>query len=547
MIRTILKISIRNILKHKVYSAINVFGLALGFTAFILIGLFIQYELGWDQTNEHYDRIYRVQKQMVNTKQAIGGNDVSPHTRAITAQLLEKQFPEFEKITVIQESSGKYLSETKERQVYSKLGIYADSCYLDVFTYHFVEGSPQGALLDPFSVLLSKSMANKLFPAEKALGKTVSLEKKVDLKVVGVYSNLPENTSIRPDYIISFPTLAHINGTKRNSSFSGDCMTFTLVKPGVDVKHLESKISKVFTVFKGLEFEELQLCPLKMVYLDYNGHGDYYVVLFLFGLIGIFILIMSAFNYINLTTANASTRGKEVAMKKVSGSNRLELLIQFLGETVFISTLALILAFALAKLFIPVFNSIIEKQLQLTLTDHWKFIGITTLLSLGIGLLSGIYPAIFLSSHKIISLFKGDVFGKESGKYSLKKVLVLSQFAISVFLIIVTIAFSLQIRYLFQKDVGFTKENLLYTRMTVSAKGVTYDQLRSRILAHPEILNASMSWHIPFVSFGGGMTNWEGGAPDEQVVCRFNTVSYDYLKNMGIELIDGRDFSRDFP
>lgn len=546
MIPTILKISVRNILKHKIYSSINVFGLALGFTAFILIGLFIQYELGWDQSNAHYNRIYRVQRHMVNARQAIGGNDVSPHTRAITAQLLEKQFPEFEKITVIQESSGKYLSVTKDRQIYSIMGIYADSCYLDIFSYHLVEGSPEGALNAPFSVLLSQSMADKLFPGEKALGKTISLEKKVDLKVVGVYAHLPENTSLRPDYIISFPTLASLNGVTRNSPYSGDCMTFALLKPGVDVKHLESKISKVFTAFKGLEYEELQLCPLSLVYLDYNGHGDYYIVLFLFGLIGIFILIMSAFNYINLTTANASTRGKEVAIKKVSGSNRLELVIQFLGETVFISILALIVAFLLAKLFLPVFNTIIEKQLELTFTDQWKFIGLTTLLSLGIGLLSGIYPALFLSSHKIVSLFKGDVFGKGNGKYHFKKALVLSQFSISVFLIIVTIAFSLQIRHLFQKDLGFNKENLLYTKMTVSAKGVTYDQLRSRILAHPEIINACMSWHIPFVSFGGGMTNWEGGAPDEQVICRFNSVSYDYLKNMGIELIAGRDFSRDF-
>lgn len=546
MIRTILKISIRNILKHKIFSSINVFGLALGFTAFILIGLFIQYEFGWDQSNANYDRMYRVQRQMTNAKNSVGGNDVSPHTRAATAQMLEKQFPEFEKITVIQESGDKFLSTTADRQVHSRFGLFADSCFFDVFTYHFMEGNPDTKMSEPFSVVLAKSMAEKLFPTESALGKTIAIEKKVDLKVVGVFADKPENSSLRPEFIISFSSLASINGTTRTALYAPDCMTFALLKSEADHKFVESKIRKVFTAIKGLEYEELQLCPIKMVYLDYNGHGDYYVVLFLYGLIGIFILIMSAFNYINLTTAKVSARGKEVAVKKVSGSNRLELIIQFLGETIIISILALGLAFVLAKVFLPVFNGIVGKQIGLTFANDWKFIGTTVLISLGIGLLSGIYPALFLSSHKIVSLFKGDVFGNGYEKLNLKKVLVVSQFAISVFLIIVTIAFSMQIRYLFKKDLGFNKENMMYTRMTVSSQGVTFDQLRNRILAHPEILNASMSRHIPFVSFGGGMTNWEGAGPDEQIVCRFNSVSYDFIKNMGIEVVAGRDFSRDF-
>ena len=546
MIKTIWKISIRNILKHKVFSSINVFGLALGFTAFILISLFIQYEFGWDKSNVNYDRMYRVQRQMTNAKKTIGGNDVSPHTRAVTAQLLEKQFPEFEKITVIQESEDKFLSTDEKRLVHSRFGMFADSCFFDVFTYHFYEGSPINDMAEPFTVVLAKSMADKLFPGEHATGKTISLEKKVDLKVVGVYADLPENSTLRPEFIASFSSLATLNGTTRSQLYAPDCMTFARMKTGADHQFVESKIRKVFTAFKGLEYEELQLCPMSMVYLDYNGHGDYYVVLFLYGLIGIFILIMSAFNYINLTTAKTASRRKEVAVKKVSGSNRIELIIQFLSETVIISFLALGAAFVLAKLFLPVFNGIVGKQIGLTLTHDWKFIGATVLISLGIGLLSGIYPALFLSSHKIISLFKGDVFGKTREKFNLKKALVVSQFAISVFLIIVTIAFSVQIRHLFKKDLGFSKENILYTRMIVSASGITFDQLRSRILAHPEILNASMSYHIPFVSFGGGMTNWEGAGPDEQIVCRFNTVSYDFIKNMGIEIIAGRDFSRDF-
>ena len=547
MISSIWKISVRNILKHKIYSLINVLGLALGFSAFILIGLFIRQELSWDKSNEKYENIYRVQRHFTNAKYAVGGNEISPHTRAVTAQLLEKQFPEFEKITVLQQSNGKFLAATPDRQIYAETGIFADSCYFNVFTYHFLEGEQHNATSDPFTVVLSKTMANKLFAGENALGKTVSFEKKYDLKVVGIYEDLPENTSLRPDFIASFSSLAKISKVTRSSVYAGDCMTFALLKPAIDPQFIQNKIKKLFSGFNDLEFEELELCPLSKVYLDYNGHGQYYFVLMLYGLIGLFILIMSAFNYINLTTANAATRRKEVAVKKVSGSSRTELIIQFLCETIIVSLLALALAFVLAKVFLPVFNSMVGKHIGLTWIHDWNFISLTILISIGIGIVSGIYPALFMSSHKIVTLFKSEVFGKGREKFSLKKALVVSQFSISAFLIMLTLSFSMQIRYLFQKDLGFNKENLVYTQMTTSNSGITFNQLRNRILTHPEIQEASMSRHIPFVSFGGGMTNWEGGPREEKVVCRFNEVSYDFAKNMGIRIVAGRDFSRDFP
>ena len=545
MISAIWKISIRNILKHKIYSSINVFGLALGFTAFILIGLFVQYDLNWDKTNVKYDRIYRVQRHYAKTKYAMDGNEISPHSVPITAQLLEKQFPEFEKVSVIRDNEGKFLASVSDRQIYDEKGICADSCFFDVFTYHFLEGT--ATLNDPFTIVLSKTMANKLFPGVSALGETVTIEKKFDLKVTGVYADLPENSSMRPTYIVSFSTLAKTDGITRSNMWAGGCMNYALLKPDVDYKYLESKIKNVFAVFKNFDPPELLLCPMSKIYLSFNGRNDYIIILTLYGLIGLFILIMSAFNYINLTMANVSTRGKEVAMKKVSGSNRFELVSQFLGETVIISFLALGVAFLLAKICLPVFSGIVGRQLELNLYHDGKFFGLTIFISLGVGVLSGIYPALFLSSRKIVSLFKGEMFGRGREKFSLKKALVTVQFAISAFLILITMSVSLHISYLLKKDLGFSKENILYTRMSVSKQGTTFDQLRNRILQHPEIVDASMSSHVPFVSYGGGMTNWEGGNKDEKISCRFNDVSYDFVKTMGIPVIAGRDFSREFP
>ena len=543
----IFKISVRNFLKNKLYSSINVIGLALGFTAFILISLFVRYELNWDKSNSNFDRIYRIQRHYKKTGFAMDGNDISPHTRAITAQLLEKQFPEFNKVTVIQENGGKFIAYDAARQIYNNKGICADSCFFDVFTYKFLEGSQSGSLNDPFSIVLSKTMADRLFGEKHALGEAVTLEKKFVLNVTGVYEELPENTSQRPDYIISFSSLAKVGGIKRSDIWSGDCMTYALVNPGVDYKYLERKIKNVFSGFKGIEFEELQLCPMKNIYLNFNGRNDYIIVLVLFGFIGLFILIMSSFNYINLSIANASVRGKEVALKKVCGSSRFTLVVQFLGETIFTALTALLLAFELASAFLPVFAGIINRPLTLSLINNHGFIYSTILISILVGLLSGIYPAMILSSQNILSLFKGQMSVNGLKKISLKNVLVSSQFAISIFLIIITLSFSLQIRYLSRKNLGFDKENILYTRMSVSNQEVTFDQLRSRILQHPEITDATMTKNLPFVSFGGGMTNWEGGDPNEKVNCRFNIVSYDFAKMLRIPVIAGRDFSRDFP
>lgn len=547
MLRTIFRISLRNLLKHKVYSLINISGLALGFTAFILIGLFVQYEVSWDKINKNYDRIYRIQRHYSKTMYAMNGNDISPHSRAVTAQLLEKSFPEFEKVTVIRENGQKFLASDPDKQVYETKGIAADSCYFDVFTYHFTEGNPKTALIAPYSIVLSKAMAEKLFKDEPALGKRVSVEKKVDMTVTGVYEDLPENTSMRPNYIISFSSLAPIAGITRHDIWTGDCMTFALMKRNVNYKSVESKIRNVFKGFNGVEYEELQLCPMKKIYLNFNNQGDYLMVLALYGLVGVFILLMSSFNYINLTTANASIRGKEIAVKKVSGSKRSTLIVQFISETVAISLVSFMLALLLAKLSLPVYSMITGKQLGIDLTGNLQFFGLMVIIALCVGLLSGIYPALFLSSNKIVMLLKGQTFSGRNENFSLKKALVTLQFAISVFLILITFSFSLNIKYLTKKDLGFNKENMLYAKMTVTKDGKTFSQLREKILQHPEIQDGSMSRHVPFVTFGGGMTNWEGGNPDDKVSCRFNEVSYDFVKNMGISVIAGRDFSRDFP
>jgi putative ABC transport system permease protein len=538
------KISMRNLLKSKVTFSICVLGLSLGFTAFILVSLFIQYELSWDKANVNYDRIYRVQRHFAGIAFAMDGNDISPHSRAITAPLLE-EFPEFEKVSVIRENLGKFLSATPDKLFFDESGICADHNYFDIFSYNFIEGTQHLALNEPFSIVLSETLANKLF-SENALGQTVTLEKKFEFKVTGIYEDLPLNSSIRPAYIISFSTLERTSNISRDDLWSGDCMNFVLLKPGVKPGAVNDKIRNLFAGFQRLELEELHLCPLSKIHVSFNGQKDYYFMIAMLACIGLFILVMSAANYINLTIVNASSRGKEIALKKISGGKKSSVIFQFLNESLVISLLSLGISFILAQNILPLYNSIFISSLDISFISDWKLILICFFVALFIGAISGMFPAMFISLPNTVDLFKNNFISPANKKFGIKDVLVLVQFTISIILICLSLFFITQINFMTNKDLGFDKENILYARISSSEQNLYFEELRDHFLQYPEILNASMSTSLPFTDFGGGTINWEGAADDEKISYRPNRVTYDYIANMGISIIDGRDFSRDF-
>ncbi|MBN2347600.1 MAG: ABC transporter permease [Bacteroidales bacterium] len=543
MIHNIIKIAFRNFLKHKVYFLINILGLSAGFTAFIIISLFINYEYNWDKQNENYDRIYRIQRRFVKS-----GNDISPHNYAILAKLIEDKYPEIEEVLLFYDDDiGEFLTTSKIKDIFVKKGIYSDQAIFNIFSYQFINGDKENALTEPNSIVISKTLADKLFEEENALGQTIILEKKFNLKVTGVYKDLPENSSIRPNYIIS---LSSIEKTKNRPNFRynwwGDYRVYVMLKNGQDYKLLDKKIENLFEDYPNVEFEHLYLLPLSRHYLTPDDRNDYLIAIFLYGLIGVFILLLSSINYINLSTANASVRAKEVAVKKSHGSNKLLLIIQFLCESVLISFFAVCLALFFTESLLPVFNNVIQKHLELSYIENYNFVLEIILIALGIGVLSGIYPAFFMSSQKAIVLFKGNFFIRKKNRFSAKKLLVVFQFSISIFLIILTLTFSMQIRHMMNMDLGFDKENILYTKFRSTREDGNFENLKARILRHPEIISASCSEHIPFVSSGGGNINWEGGLVNETISIRDNLVSYDFFKTYKMSIIMGRDFSNEF-
>ena len=390
-------------------------------------------------------------------------------------------------------------------------------------------------------------MADRLFPHEDALGKYVKLEKKYDLKVTGIYKELPFNTIVRPSYIIPIQLFEKTNNWENflNNWTATSFQTFVLLKKGADEKVLENKIAHLLDEYEVLKKQHtLYLLPLKDAFLHPNDRNDYMVAIFLYGMIAVFILLLASVNFINLTTANSSTRAKEIGIKKVSGSNRQTLIRQFLSESVIIALIAMNVAFVMAKLFLPVFSRIINRELQFTYSENYGFIIALLGIAIIIGLLSGIYPALFLSSFKTINVLKTNIFKNQSGKIGFKKVLVTFQLFISVFLIIGTLMVLKQVNHMMTMDKGFNMHNIIYARFRSEKENGTIKDLRNRLLRYPEIENVTISKTVPFRGSEGRSINWEGSG-DEQINTRYNEVDENFLETYQIKLVKGRNFQAD--
>jgi len=540
MIKATIKLAFRNLAKNKVHSLINVIALAIGFSVFILIGLYLRYEYSWDKKNIHYDRIYRVQQKVDLST----GTEFWTQSQAALARCIRENYPEAENAVLLREAWGEFLSSSEVQTFFEEDGYYAEQHIFDVFTYDFVKGNKAASLTDPYSIVLSDKLAGKLFPGEDALGKFVLLEKKYNLRVTGIYRELDYNSSVRPSYIIPIQLFEKTNNWENvlNNWTATSFQTHVLLKKGVHKEMLEDKIARLLDEYEVLKKQhELYLVPLKDVYLHPTDQNDYMVAVFLYGLVAVFILVLASVNFINLTTANASTRAKEIGVKKVNGSNRQALIWQFLGESVIVAIFAVNVAFVIAKLFLPVFSRIINRELQFSYQEHSGFILILLAVAVVVGLLSGIYPALFLSSFRTINILKTNIYKAQKGRIGLKKILVTFQLFISVYLIIASIIVVNQINYMMTKDRGFNIHNIIFAQFRSAKENGNIKDLRDRLLRNPEIENVTISWTIPFYGSEGRSINWEGSGED-QINSRYNKADEKFLETYQMELVQGRNF-----
>jgi putative ABC transport system permease protein len=550
MIKNYLITALRNTKRQKFYSFLNLSGLAVGITCFILISLYIQHELNFDRFHENADRIYRVCFRHAFVYQ---GKNESAITPAPLAPALKEDLPSVVSSVRLVDSSEVLLS-TNERSIIAEKVFFSSPGLFDVFTFPLLRGFPEQALLDPYSIVISEREATKLFGSADPLGKTLSYEGQYDLTVTGVLQNPPDHSHLIADYILPFSFYGIVNDLTFTSWTNSGYYTYIKLKDGTDPSLIEENLlgymkrsSPSGKVPEGFAYF---LQPLTRIHLhsdliaEISPNGDINSI-YLFGFIAFLILIIACINSINLVTARAAQRGKEVGLRKVIGARRGQVIKQFIGESYLLSAMAVVLSYFLVQLLLPSFNVFVGRDLDFRLISNPKLILEMTALLISIGFFTGMYPALVLSSIKPVSVLKGVLTRKTKG-ISLRNGLVVLQFAISITLVICTLAVRGQLLFLKNTDVGYRKDHIITVRIRDPQIRKNLKVIKDQLLSNSNILAVSTSSSLPHLTTSLHRARHPQASVDEYFPMYQNTVDYDFLNLYEIEMVAGRSFSREF-
>jgi putative ABC transport system permease protein len=524
---------------------LSIIGLTVGFSSFIIISLFIKYELDWDRFNTNYEHIYRIQ-----TYKTVSDELIMQSAPAVS-EFIKNKFEDIENQSLVFPDQIEYLSASADQAAIKAKGQYADQHFMEIFSYEMKSGTSENALKEPFSIILSSSLSNTLFGDINPVGNTLLLNKKQLLKITGVYEDLPKNAHLRPEYIISLNSLLALwNETNLlNNWLNTAFYTYILTKEEADIPQLGASLKDLMKDKIETDYRQLQLAPLSSLYM-YSTNNNYTIVLYLLGIFSLFVLALAAINYMNLSIASGTLRGKEIGIKKVIGSNRRQLMAQIILESTLVSLASLLLSCLIVELSMSPFNLATGKELEFSLLFQDGFYLIIIAIIFMVSIISSIYPSWLITSVSSIELFKQNFSVKKRSGINLKKFLVGFQFAISIGLITLAVLMSRQIQDMHTKDFGFEKENLLFIEMTPSKKDISFDKFKQRLAAIPEIQSISLSRGFPIQSSrytSSPMINWEGGARNERLEVRSFWTSYDYAKTLNLKIVAGREFRNDFP
>lgn len=555
MIKNYLKVAIRNIIKHKGFSIINIVGLAIGIACSILILLFVAHELSYDKFHEKAERIHRIA-----VRASVGDTKIrQTYSSSATFKKLLEDFPEIE-VAVKFLRLGRTPINLGEKTFFESRFFAVDSTFFDVFTIPLIHGNPKTVLANPNTMVISKNTALKYFGGTDAVGKILRADfsydpGSIDFEITGVSENVPANSHFHYDLLVSsatFPTYINDPGWSSNNFIS-----YVVLKEGTSSEWFDAKL-KEFTrkhmggerfdawVAKG-NFWEYFLQPVTKIHLNSDLNGEFEAngnetYVYIFSAISIIILLIACINFMNLSTAKSSLRAKEVGMRKVVGSGRNRLVVQFLSESVLLSFISLALGMVIVISLLPLYKNLIGRQLEIHYFDN--FIVIPSLLALGliVGVISGAYPAFFLSSFKPISALKGKTIGSKGGSW-LRNILVIFQFTISIFLIIGTLVVNQQLKFFQNIKLGFDKKQVLVIRNPGSL-GNNIVPFKEALRKQSSIIDVSGSNTLP----GRGFSNIGFGAEgvDKSFTLNLCVCDYDFLDTLKLELVQGRFFSRDF-
>jgi len=542
MFKNYLTMTVRIFRKHKVYSFINIAGLSLGMAVCILILLWVQDELSYDRFNANADQIYRV-----CFSDLWSGNRVKfSSTPTGIGPALQQDFPE------VIDSARLYrmpdvLVRYEEKRIVEEYVFLADPSLFAIFSFPFIQGDPRLALTDPHSVVLSEQAAVKYFGSSDPVGKTLTIGSSTDFIVTGVFKNIPKNSHLRFEILLPFQFLKEL-GVDLQQWTSWAYYTYILLHPEshmIEDRRLTEYYQSHVSSFENVQ---MHLVPLKDIHLrsqaigGIGADGDIKYV-YVFSLIAFLVLLIACINFMNLSTAKSGIRAKEVGMRKVVGALRRDIIRQFFGESILQAFISLFFALALTKVLLPLFNRITTKELSFDLMGnlllYFGLIGIAAFT----GIVAGSYPALFLSSFHPVAVLKGLGSSHAKARAVFRKVLVITQFSLTIIMIIGTIIITNQIKFMRDKKLGFNQDHLVVLSLTPSLTA-NYDSFKQEILRNPGIMDVAgaSSWQF----HGTPSDLWRGDTPDKNVRVFLNKVDEDYLKIFRMEMAEGRFFSREF-
>jgi len=550
MLKNYLTIALRNIVKHRAYSLLIVFGLALGIAVFMLAAVYTGFNFSFDTFHKDADRIHMIVQVVPSENKGEQNSTVLP--APLLAAMID-EFPEIEDSTRLSRCR-KVIVKSRNQIFYESNVLLVDPNFFSFFNFDVLEGNSLTLLSEPNAIVLSEDAAVKYFGAANSVGKTLNLDNHIDVTVTGVVENNRINSSVKYDFLLSMETARHLYGWMDDWTVNSQT-PFVKLKKGI----MPGQMAEKFPVFirkcfpqapdspKGLFLLSLLDFRRKAEGLDLQSHlfwGTPFVVSYFLIAMAFVLLLVVCINFMNLSTARSMQRAKEIGMRKVIGARRFQLIKQFLGESVIMSVLAIPLALGMYQLLKPAFMAYVNPEIELNL---WNY-PFLCLLLLGVvllmGLFAGSYPAFFLSSFRPGQVLKGNVYAGRKG-ISLRKVLVVSQFVLSILLIVFTIAIRKQLDYLVHMDQGYNREQIFTVTIPPEARE-SVELLKKELASHPDIRMISTARHRPI--------NWSARTPvvpegyDEKDAWRMNAygVGYDFIELLEIEVLEGRSFSEDF-
>ena len=531
-----LKVALRRIKKNRGYSVINILGLALGMACTIFIFKWVQNELSYDRFHENADDLY--------VATFSNGSTVTP---TALAKFLKSEFPE-----IIRSSRfvniGDNLIKYKGREMTAGNGIVAEPDFMHMFTFNFLSGDAGTAIRNPLSIVISEKVAGRFFADENPVGKIVTFGTQYDLKVTGVFKTYPSNSHIQCDYIIPLAAAKEWNWVGDLDTWSvNNIRTYIQLAKNTAAGAVDAKISQVVERHRQQDKRPLSLQPVTRLRLDPMGNGNGTITyVYIFSTMAFFILLIACINFMNLTTARSTALAREVGIRKTMGAGRADLIRQFFGESIALTVIAMVVGTVMIALFLPIFNNITQETFTFASLFQGGMIPGIFLILLLTAIISGSYPALFLSNFQTVRVLKGDLSSGLSGA-RFRRILVVTQFFLSVLLILGTMMIFKQVHFLKNRDVGFDRENVVYFSIGARYRN-NIETIKTELLANPKIVHVTLTDSAPYrwqANAGVGDVHWQGKG-NQQVSMVMVSVDGDYLKTFGMKMARGRFFSKEF-